>query len=150
MFIFSSFAYFSWSIVSFFIIVLLTSHCHLLELLLAVVSYISLYNSCHCFSVYLCTCFILIAILIEISCGDFPVVPNTNTSATTSTGTTYEDTVTYACVTGYEITSGFDNITCQSNRRWSTPPTCTSECLKLEFAFFNIHSYTEPFWLLLI
>jgi len=54
-------------------------------------------------------------------------VQNTNTSATTSTRTRYRDTVTYTCLTGYEITSGSDNITCQSNRRWSTLPTCDSK-----------------------
>jgi len=64
----------------------------------------------------------------EISCGDFPIIQNTNPSATTSTGRRYEDTITYTCVTGYEITSGSDTITCQSNRRWSTSPTCSSEC----------------------
>jgi len=62
-----------------------------------------------------------------ISCGDSPAVQNTNLPATTSTGRRYEDTVTYTCVTGYGITSGSDTITCQSNRRWSTVPTCTSE-----------------------
>jgi len=62
-----------------------------------------------------------------ISCGDSPAVQNTNPPATTSTGIKYEDTVTYTCVTGYEITSSSDTITCQSNRSWSTPPTCTSE-----------------------
>jgi len=66
-------------------------------------------------------------VLLEISCGNLPEVSNTNASATTSTGTRYEDTVTYTCVPGYEITSGSDNIICQSNRSWSTPPTCDSE-----------------------
>jgi len=56
-------------------------------------------------------------------------VQNTNLSATTSTGIKYRDTVTYTCVTGYEITSGSDTITCQSNRRWSTAPTCDSKCV---------------------
>jgi len=66
-------------------------------------------------------------VIAEISCGDLPEVSNTNSSATTSTGIRYGDTVTYTCVTGYEITSTSDTITCQSNRRWSTPPTCNSE-----------------------
>jgi len=66
---------------------------------------------------------------LEVSCADYPVVSNTNTSAITSTGTRYEDTVIYTCAAGYEITSGSDTITCQSNRRWSTVPTCTSEFL---------------------
>jgi len=66
--------------------------------------------------------------LVEISCNEFPVIENTNSSAITSTGTTYEDTVTYTCVTGYEITNGSGTITCQSNKRWSTAPSCTSEC----------------------
>jgi len=65
----------------------------------------------------------------EISCGNFPLVQNTNSAATASTGTRYEDVVTYTCVTGYEITSNSDTITCQSDRRWSTPPTCDSKFL---------------------
>jgi len=64
----------------------------------------------------------------EGSCGSPPVVQNTNSSAITSTGTRYEDTATYTCITGYEITRGSGTITCQSNRRWSTSPTCSSEC----------------------
>jgi len=66
-------------------------------------------------------------LVVEISCGNTPVVQKTNPSATTSTGIRYGDTVTYTCITGYEITSSSDTITCQSNRRWSTPPTCSSE-----------------------
>jgi len=66
-------------------------------------------------------------LVVEISCGNTPVVQNANSSAITSTGKRYEDTVTYTCVTGYEITSGSGTITCQSNRSWSTPPTCDSE-----------------------
>jgi len=65
-------------------------------------------------------------------------VQNTNTSATTSTRTRYRDTVTYTCATGYEITSGSDTITCQSNRRWSTLPTCESE-----FAQFSTNWLTQ-------
>jgi len=63
----------------------------------------------------------------ELSCGDFPIVSNTNTSAITSTGIRYGDTVTYTCITGYEITSDSDTITCQSNRSWSTAPICDSK-----------------------
>jgi len=67
-------------------------------------------------------------LVVEISCGNTTVVQNANSSAITSTGTRYEDTVTYTCLTGYEITSGSDTITCQFHRIWSTAPTCTSEC----------------------
>jgi len=65
--------------------------------------------------------------IVEISCGTFTVMSNTNLSATTSTGTRYGDRVTYTCLTGYEITNASNTITCQSNRRWSAPPTCNSE-----------------------
>jgi len=65
--------------------------------------------------------------LVEISCNEFPVIENTNSSATTNTGIRYEDTVTYTCITGYELTNGSGTITCQSNRSWSTPPLCTSK-----------------------
>jgi len=71
--------------------------------------------------------FYLLLLITEISCGDLPIVQNTNSSATASTGRRYEDTVTYTCVTGYEITRGSGTITCQSNRSWSTPPTCESK-----------------------
>jgi len=70
----------------------------------------------------------------EISCGNTPVVQNVNSSATTSTGIRYEDTVTYTCITGYEITSGSGTISCQSNRSWSTLPTCESKVLKFTVA----------------
>jgi len=62
-----------------------------------------------------------------VSCGSPPVVQNTNPSATRSTGTRYRDAVTYTCVTGYEISGSPRTITCQSNKRWSTAPTCSSE-----------------------
>jgi len=63
----------------------------------------------------------------EISCGDIPVAASTNTSATTSTGTRYRDTVTYTCATGYEMISGSDTITCLANKEWSATPVCSSE-----------------------
>jgi len=56
-------------------------------------------------------------------------VSNTNSSATTSTGIRYGDTVTYTCAPGYEITSASDTITCQFNKNWSTPPICNSKFL---------------------
>jgi len=63
----------------------------------------------------------------EVSCGIPPVIQNTNPSAIRGTGTRYRDTVTYTCITGYEITSGFGSITCQFNKSWSTSPSCSSE-----------------------
>jgi len=66
-------------------------------------------------------------LVVEISCGNTPVVQNANSSATTSTRIRYGDTVTYTCITGYEITSGSDTVTCLANKSWSPPPTCNSK-----------------------
>jgi len=47
-----------------------------------------------------------------------------------TTGTRYEDTTTYSCIEGYEITgTTFDSttITCQSDKTWSSLSSCSSE-----------------------
>ena len=42
------------------------------------------------------------------------------------TGSSYKDTVTYTCNTGYELTSGDLQRTCQSNKQWSgNRPVCS-------------------------
>jgi len=61
--------------------------------------------------------------VVDASCGQAPVVQNYSSIITT--GTTVGDTVRYRCQTGFDL-FGSGTITCQSNRRWSTPPTCTS------------------------
>lgn len=50
------------------------------------------------------------------------------------TGNKYNDTVTYSCIEGYEITNTASNsttITCQSDKTWSAPQTCSSEFTKI-------------------
>jgi len=58
-------------------------------------------------------------------------------STTVQTGYKYGDTITYACVTGYEITSGSATVTCQSNGRWSTIPNCKSENITHDIRILN-------------
>jgi len=45
------------------------------------------------------------------------------------TGTRYEDTLTFACLDGYELIDGFSQtatITCQRDKLWSKGAPCRS------------------------
>ena len=58
-----------------------------------------------------------------VSCGNPPTVTN---SGRTSTGTTFGETTTYTCNTGYQW-SGSAMITCLASGSWSTAPVCTGK-----------------------
>ncbi len=60
---------------------------------------------------------------VAISCGNPPTIPN---GFGTFMGTTFGDTTTYTCNTGYQ-SSGLPTVTCQANGSWSARPTCTSK-----------------------
>ncbi|XP_071126665.1 CUB and sushi domain-containing protein 3-like isoform X7 [Mytilus edulis] len=50
-------------------------------------------------------------------------------STISTTGNKYQDTVTYTCNTGYELTSGNLVRTCMENKNWSgNQPVCTITC----------------------
>ncbi|XP_064387742.1 sushi, von Willebrand factor type A, EGF and pentraxin domain-containing protein 1-like isoform X2 [Halichondria panicea] len=56
-----------------------------------------------------------------VSCGNPPTVPN---GLRRFTGTTFGETATYSCNTGYQL-SGSATVTCQASRNWSARPSCT-------------------------
>ena len=58
-----------------------------------------------------------------VPCGNPPTVTN---SGRTSTGTTFGETTTYTCNTGYQR-SGSATITCLASGSWSTAPVCTGK-----------------------
>ncbi|XP_064386504.1 sushi, von Willebrand factor type A, EGF and pentraxin domain-containing protein 1-like [Halichondria panicea] len=60
-----------------------------------------------------------------VSCGSPPTI--TNGMMISSTGTTFGETATYTCSTGYQR-SGSATITCQASGSWSTAPVCTAIC----------------------
>ncbi|XP_052078714.1 sushi, von Willebrand factor type A, EGF and pentraxin domain-containing protein 1-like isoform X2 [Mytilus californianus] len=58
-----------------------------------------------------------------VACPDLAVV--NFTSITTQTGTNYQDTITYACINGYELTSGSQTRQCMADQTWSgSVPVC--------------------------
>ena len=59
-----------------------------------------------------------------VSCGPPPSIGNGFINS--STGTTFGETTTYSCDSGYTL-SGSDNIACQANMTWETPPVCSRE-----------------------
>ncbi len=62
--------------------------------------------------------------IIAVSCGSPPTI--TNGMMISSTGTTFGETATYTCSTGYQR-SGSATITCQASGSWSTAPVCTGK-----------------------
>ncbi|XP_064387701.1 sushi, von Willebrand factor type A, EGF and pentraxin domain-containing protein 1-like isoform X3 [Halichondria panicea] len=60
----------------------------------------------------------------SVPCGDPPAIPN---GSRTFTGTTFGDTATYSCNTGYQRL-GPSTVTCQASGTWSDRPTCLAIC----------------------
>jgi len=57
-----------------------------------------------------------------VSCGTSPVVSH---SSNVNTGTNYDDTITYTCLSGYNQTFGNLDRTCQADKNWTgSPPVC--------------------------
>ena len=56
-----------------------------------------------------------------VSCGSPPSI--SNGSPGTPTSTTFGGTVTYSCVTGYQL-SGVATVSCESDGNWKTIPSC--------------------------
>jgi len=69
--------------------------------------------------------------IVEIICGEPPVSQSSVLRGPVDvSGTRYNDTATYLCAEGYEITNTTSNsttITCQSDRAWSTLSSCISK-----------------------
>ncbi|XP_067945461.1 sushi, von Willebrand factor type A, EGF and pentraxin domain-containing protein 1-like [Watersipora subatra] len=79
----------------------------------------------------------------EVSCGTPPTVDNSDTLSTYQTGEEYLDTVIYQCLEGYVINSTTSSVTCQANRTWTTPPTCTEVlCGEPPVVFYANHQAT--------
>ncbi len=70
-------------------------------------------------------------------CGDPPTIPN---GSRTFTGTTFGETATYTCNTGYQR-SGSSTVTCQASGSWSTRPSCSRKNLNF------ITPYIKQKWL---
>ncbi len=70
-----------------------------------------------------------------ISCGNPPNIANGMVS---STGTTFGETATYSCNTGYQR-SGSATVTCQDTGSWSTRPSCTGILTNLDVHAYNYH-----------
>ena len=65
-----------------------------------------------------------------------------NGSVSHNSGTTFRQTATYSCNTGY-ILVGSSTRTCQATRRWSgSPPTCPRMLLKLVSMYRNYSDTT--------
>ena len=61
-------------------------------------------------------------VVAPVSCGALTAVTY---ASNTTTGTDYDDTITYTCLSGYEKTSGNIGRTCQADEHWSgSPPVC--------------------------
>ena len=61
--------------------------------------------------------------LAPVSCVALHVVLH---AANDTTGTTYSDTITYTCLSGYKHTSGNLVRTCQADKNWSgSLPVCS-------------------------
>ena len=56
-----------------------------------------------------------------ILCGNPPDIDNG--MVVSSTGTTFGETATYSCSTGYQLL-GSATVTCQDTGSWSTLPSC--------------------------
>ncbi len=76
-----------------------------------------------------------------VDCGSLPTIMNA--SPGTPTRTTYLGTVTYTCVSGYEVSNGVTTAMaiCQDNGNWRPLPTCTS--MVQGFFIFRIVHHTE-------
>ena len=66
-----------------------------------------------------------IMLLSVVDCGFPPLIDNG--SPGTPTRTTYQGTVTYTCVSGYEVSNRVTTATatCMANGMWETVPTCS-------------------------
>jgi len=69
--------------------------------------------------------------IVGIRCGEPPVSRSSVLRGPVNvSGIRYNDTATYSCAEGYEITNTTANsttITCQSDKTWSALPRCISK-----------------------
>jgi len=67
--------------------------------------------------------------IVEIICGEPPVSQSSVLRGPVDvSGTRYNDTATYLCAEGYEITNtNSTTITCQDNKIWSALGNCSSK-----------------------
>ena len=79
---------------------------------------------------------VIILFLTLLDCGTVPTL--TNGARSDTGGTTYGETATFACNTGYTISGGAD-VTCQDDGTWETLlATCTIKG-KLHFIAFFLY-----------
>ena len=66
-------------------------------------------------------------ILTVVDCG--PLTDPVNGAVDTSSGTTFTNTATYTCNSGFGVNGG-ESVTCRSDGNWSpNPPTCERELI---------------------
>ncbi len=73
-----------------------------------------------------------------VDCGPPPTTGNR--SPGTPTSTTYQGTVTYTCVSGFEISNGVTMATCMASGTWGPLPTCPRMYqIPLPFNTLDVH-----------
>ncbi len=93
---------------------------------------------------------IIIIISSVVDCGSPPNI--TNASPGTPTSTTYQGTVTYTCVSGYEVSTGVTtaSATCMASGMWGPLPTCQRMLfcciilIMIIFAYSAVNCGTPP------
>ena len=79
--------------------------------------------------------------LIVVDCGNL-TAPD-NGSVTLTSGTTFGQTVTYSCNTGFNLV-GDSTRTCQANGDWSgSAPTCQGMLVNMISFFSYVHTHTK-------
>ena len=80
-------------------------------------------------------------ILTVVDCGN--LTHPTNGQVNHTSGTTFRETSTYSCNTGYDLV-GDSTRTCQATENWSgSEPTCQGMLLKGDLTFFKCANTQE-------
>ena len=81
--------------------------------------------------------FVTFLILTVVDCGN--LTDPANGSVTHTSGTTFGETATYSCNTGYNLTRD-STRTCQATGQWSgNAPTCEGMLLKGDSTISNVY-----------
>ena len=96
-------------------------------------------NSCYYIDLGAVILCVSLHLHVAVPCGDPLTIPN---ASRTFTGTTYLDTATYTCNTGYQL-SGAATVTCQASGSWSTIPSCSRKILNCCYYTKNRSSHID-------
>ncbi len=73
-----------------------------------------------------------------VDCGPLTIM---NGMVDTTSGTTFMNTATYSCDTGYNLTGEATRM-CQANGNWSgSEPTCPCKLLNMQLSFSSNHTF---------